>query len=85
MVILFIFSRLEKALKSGGALYVSFKYGSFEGERGGRYFTDMTEERLDLALKNCHDLLNKEEWVSSDARPDRSDEKWLNAILVKRG
>lgn len=81
----FIFSRMEKALKSGGALYVSFKYGSFEGERGGRYFTDMTEERLDMALKNCHDLQTREEWVSSDARPDRSDEKWLNAILVKRG
>lgn len=84
-VIPFIFSRMEKALKSGGALYVSFKYGSFEGERGGRYFTDMTEERLGLAIKNCHDLVTVEEWVSTDARPDRCDEKWLNAIFVKRG
>ena len=25
---------------------MSFKYGSFEGMRNGRYFTDMTEEKL---------------------------------------
>ena len=30
------------ALKPGGRIYTSFKYGEYEGERNGRYFTDFT-------------------------------------------
>ena len=39
-----IFTRMKKAVKKGGILYVSFKYGTFEGIRNGRYFTDLTED-----------------------------------------
>lgn len=44
--------RIEKALKPQGILYMSFKYGVFEGERNGRYFLDFTEEKLEQLLKN---------------------------------
>ena len=30
--------------KDDGVIYTSFKYGTFEGERNGRYFTDFTEK-----------------------------------------
>ena len=42
-----VFIRMRKALIVGGYLYTSFKYGNFSGFRNGRYFTDMTEDRLE--------------------------------------
>jgi SAM-dependent methyltransferase len=75
-----VFSRLHQALKLSGLMYVSFKYGDFEGERNGRYFTDMTEERLQTYLDEIgFDLV--EGWQTSDLRPGREEERWLNAIL----
>ena len=44
-------AKMERALKDDGAIYVSFKCGTFEGERNGRYFTDMTLERLQECLE----------------------------------
>jgi SAM-dependent methyltransferase len=38
-----ILKRISRALKLGGYLYTSFKYGDFSGERNGRYFSDFTE------------------------------------------
>ena len=72
-----------KALKSGGVMYASFKYGDFEGERNGRYFTDMTEERFAKLIKRVKHLDVVEQWITSDVRPDRGEEKWLNIILRK--
>lgn len=39
-----IIKKMTNALRAHGIIYTSFKYGTFEGERNGRYFTDMTEE-----------------------------------------
>ena len=39
-----ILKQMNKALKRKGIVYTSFKYGTFEGERDGRYFTDLTED-----------------------------------------
>jgi predicted SAM-dependent methyltransferase len=33
-----VLKKMSDALKSKGVIYVSFKYGEFEGERNGRYF-----------------------------------------------
>lgn len=78
-----VFQRITAALKKDGVLYTSFKYGSYEGERNGRYFTDMTEDRFSDFLKNIKGLELEEKWVTSDVRPGRGDEKWLNIILRK--
>lgn len=79
-----VFIKMARALTSHGILYTSFKYGTAEGERNGRYFTDMTEEKMDKLLKdvNLFDIL--EMWVTSDVRPGRAEEKWLNMILRKK-
>ena len=37
-----VLKRISNALKPGGILYTSFKYGTFEGMRNNRYFTDFT-------------------------------------------
>ena len=80
-----ILDRMNKALKCSGVIYVSFKYGTFEGERNGRYFTDLTEDSLADLIKGTDGLRIEEEWISTDVRPGREEQKWLNAILRKTG
>ncbi len=76
--------RMSRALKDGGIIYTSFKYGDFEGERNGRYFTDMTEKTFDELIRSAGRLKTEKTWISSDARPGRGEEKWLNLILRKK-
>ena len=71
------------ALKKNGIIYTSFKYGTFAGERNGRYFTDMTEEVFAVFLSGIDGLKIEEQWITSDVRPGRGEEKWLNLILRK--
>ncbi len=35
-------AKIKRSLKSGGILYMSFKYGTFAGFRDSRYYLDMT-------------------------------------------
>ena len=79
-----VFIKMARALTSHGILYTSFKYGTAEGERNGRYFTDMTEEKMDKLLKDVNSFDILEMWVTSDVRPGRAEEKWLNMILRKK-
>ena len=71
------------ALKDNGMIYTSFKYGNFAGDRNGRYFTDFTEDTFDKFIKVIQELTIEEEWITSDVRPGRGEEKWLNLILRK--
>lgn len=79
-----VMRKMITALKPNGIIYTSFKYGTFEGERNGRYFIDMTEETFTDFIRDRKELQTEEEWVSSDVRPGRSEEKWLNLILRKK-
>jgi len=76
------FNNLAKQLKIGGFFYCSFKYGSDDIERNGRSFTNANEQRLAQFIEGSG-LVIKKTWLTADARPDRQDEKWLNAILIK--
>jgi SAM-dependent methyltransferase len=75
-----VITRLAESLKPGGVMYASFKYGDTERVKGGRAFTDMTEESFDQLLKSVPELSLKESWVTADRRVD-SDQNWLNVIL----
>lgn len=77
-----VLNRIENALKPQGILYMSFKYGVFEGERNGRYFLDFTEEKMDQLLKNHTGLRLLRSFRTEDVRPDRKEE-WLNLFLQK--
>ena len=72
-----------KAVKTNGYIYTSFKYSEFEGERNGRYFTDFTEESFREYMKDFEGIEIRDLWITSDVRPGRGDEKWLNLILKK--
>ena len=77
-----VFRRLAQALKSGGILYCSFKYGQGEHRRQGRRFTDFDEAGLTNLLSTVEGLAITELWVSADRRPEREQECWLNALLL---
>lgn len=79
-----VMRKMVIALKENGIIYTSFKYGTFTGERTGRYFTDMTEETFADFISGIDRLDVEEQWITSDVRPGRGDEKWLNLILRKR-
>ena len=79
-----IFKNIHTALKDKGVLYTSFKYGTFEGLRNGRYFTDMTEDSLRELLDPLNLFDIKEQWITGDVRKGRENEKWLNLILMKK-
>lgn len=79
-----VMKKIVVALKDKGLLYTSFKYGDFEGIRNGRYFIDMTEDSLEKLLQQVGGFEVEELWVTSDVRPGRGDEKWLNLFLRKK-
>ena len=78
-----VLKKIWDALKPSGVLYTSFKYGTFSGEKRGRYFTDMTEESFEQLLKDVGGFSVIKMWITSDVRPGRDSEKWLNVILRK--
>lgn len=78
-----VFKKMCNALKENGIIYTSFKYGDFEGERNGRYFTDFREDTFQEFIKAIPDLIIEEQWITSDVRPGRGEEKWLNLIMRK--
>ena len=79
-----VFSKMAKALRDQGVVYASFKYGEFEGERNGRYFTDLNEERLHRLIEDTGVFIVEETWITSDVKLGRDEEKWMNMILKKK-
>ena len=79
-----VMRKMVVALKENGVIYTSFKYGTFAGERNGRFFTDMTEVTFAEFIREIEDLEVEEQWTTLDVRPGRGEEKWLNLILRKR-
>lgn len=79
-----IIGNISRTLKKGGYFYASFKYGEFEGDRNGRYFTDMTEERFERLIEAVGGLKIVETMVTGDVRVGREAERWLNVVVGKR-
>ena len=78
-----VISNIRDALLPAGIFYTSFKYGNFEGVRNGRFFTDLTEASFAELINEVTGFEIIEEWITSDVRPGREEEKWLNVILKK--
>ena len=81
-----VMEQVVKALKPGGVLYMSYKYGDYEGDRNGRYFIDMTDAKFNTLMEKVpgHEKVRiLEQWITSDVREGREDQKWWNAILRK--
>ena len=78
-----VLQKMATALKKHGFIYTSFKYGEFEGERNGRYFTDFTIDTFQTFIQDIEGLQIKEDWMTGDVRTGRGEERWLNLILQK--
>ncbi|MBR2835985.1 MAG: class I SAM-dependent methyltransferase [Coriobacteriales bacterium] len=74
--------RLKNLLKPKGILYASFKEGSYEREKNGRVFNDMTEDACKCLFQNTR-LTVLELFKSQDVREDRSGEFWVNVFGIK--
>ena len=78
-----ILAKVIDFAKPGAVFYMSFKYGAFEGERTGRYYTDLNEARFaDFLQKSGRSLEIIEQWIAKDVRPDKP-ELWLNTFARK--
>lgn len=77
-----VMGRLAGALRPGGVLYASFKYGRGEREHQGRRFTDLDVAGLRALLAQVPGLTEPETWISEDLRPGRAAERWLNILVA---
>ena len=78
-----VLMKMAGALKEQGIIYTSFKYGDFEGERNGRYFTDFIEVTFRDFIADIAEIQIEEVWITGDVRQGRNEEKWLNLIMRK--
>ena len=78
-----IVTKYARALAPGGVFYLSFKLGSHDGMRNGRWFTDLDEPAFRALTAKVPELEIDRIDVTSDVRPGRADEKWLNIWCVR--
>jgi len=76
--------KLNQYLNSSGYWYISLKCENFEGIRNGRFFKSMTKDTFIEFIKQFPDLTLKELCISTDVRPGRENEQWINALLQKK-
>ena len=74
-----VMERLKKGLRDNGILYASFKYGDVETAKGERTFSNYTEDSL-KELMEAEGFEVLEQGISTDVRPGREEEKWVNVI-----
>lgn len=79
------FRRLLRAAKSLGVVSVSFKYGTKERMKEGRLFVDFTEDTLSSFVGQFPEAEILRDWQTTDVRPGRSAESWVNALMCKVG
>lgn len=79
-----VMKTLAAALKKDGIFYVSCKYGTFSGERNGRFFIDMDKGFFEKMLEDIPGLVVDKDYITEDVQPGCRSEKWLN-VFLKRG
>ena len=75
--------KLSRSMKVDGVMYTSFMYGTGEQHRNGRRFVDLDEDGCGELIKPHPELTVIRCWKTSDLRPGRSNEKWLNLLVRK--
>ena len=79
-----VFTRLAKALKPKGFLYCSFKNREEGFEKDGRVFTCFIPESMQEFIQDQKEFNLIEMKLSTDVRPGREEESWVNVMLQKR-
>lgn len=75
------FDNLNKALKVGGYIYLSMKYGNGTNIENGRFYQYIDEEKLKELCKNSNlsilEIYNSEDLL-------KRNNGWINVILMKK-
>ena len=73
-----------RALKEGGLMYASFKYGTFEGIQDDRYLHYQTLDTLRVHISET-DFQIVDFFITDDVRLERREkqERWFNILLRK--
>jgi 2-polyprenyl-3-methyl-5-hydroxy-6-metoxy-1,4-benzoquinol methylase len=79
-----VWRRLTRALKPAGVWFMSFKKGSGEAVRNGRFFNDYDEDALRALIETHAELAIFRIWTTPDVRPGRAHEQWTNALVSKK-
>lgn len=78
-------SRLVRALKPGGVMYMSFKHGSSERfAPEGRFFADQTSGGLQSVLDEVGGTGTEKLWVTPGTDVFGDPTRWVNALIRKR-
>ena len=78
-----VVKNLANNLSDNGCFYMSFKYGLYCGERNGRFFTDLDEKQFKALIEKIPSLKLDTIKLTSDVRPGRENEKWLNCFCSR--
>jgi len=78
-----VMKKVWNSLKTDGILYASFKFGTEEREKDGRYFVDLDEVKVRELLEKEGLFQVLECQVTVDVRKGRSSEKWMNVVGKK--
>ncbi len=78
-----VLDRFVLALKAGGVMYASFKYGEKEVVRNDRLFNDYSEDKFRRLLDTRPEIELVRLWLTVDLRPGCRDTVWLNVLLRK--
>lgn len=76
-----VLGQLGMALKVGGVMYASFKYGEGEAVKDGRLFNDYDEGSLRNLLRNHLEFVILKLWRTTDLRTGCNKVTWLNVLL----
>ena len=79
-----VIKKLLPYMNDNCILYMSYKYGNYSGDRNDRFFVDMTEESVNEIFKEFINLSKIEEEITTDVRPGRGEERWLNEYYIKK-
>lgn len=79
-----VFSLLAQALEPKGILYCSFKNREESFEKDGRVFSCFTPASMQEFIQGRQEFFLIEMKLSTDVRPGREDEGWVNVVLQKR-
>jgi SAM-dependent methyltransferase len=73
-------SKVKNSMKINGILFMSFRYGDFEGEQDGRYYTDYQTRTIKELIAKFEDLELIEIKKSEDIRQG-IENLWINALV----
>lgn len=76
-----IFNKCCKVLKDKGVMYISFKYGNFEGIIDDRYFTYLTKKSFTDIINQTNFKIDKL-WIREDKL--NRDVKWVNVTMKQK-